>query len=130
MHESSPNCPSCYCIQLETSSGGPANEFALWWSTYDVDVREYEVYSRQCLEKLSNNLNLMREDYNCGKHQKQRMHPVIYVARLTRFLKIMEIFHKKYLKMDEILATSLKIQERDMTELKKEIKLWWCASRS
>jgi DNA-binding beta-propeller fold protein YncE len=72
----------------------------------------------------------MRDDYNSGKHQKQSMHPVIYVARLTRFLKIMENFHKKYLKMDEILATSLKIQERDMTELKREIKLWWCASRS
>ena len=77
----------------------------------------------------------MYNEFLTGRERERGWHPIIYVARLTLFLRKMENFQDIYRKMDGILAVSLEMQERDMQErdmqeLETEIELWRCASTS
>ena len=130
MHRAPPNGPAPYRIHLDTPPDGPANAFAPWWARHGVDVCAYVLKSRWYLKELSEDLRAMYNEFLSGNHRQRGIHPIIYVARLTHFLRKMEIFQYIYRKMDGILAVSLEMQERDMRELETEIELWRCASTS
>ena len=130
MHRAPPNGPDPYRIHLDTPPDGPANAFAPWWARYGVDVRAYVLKSRWYLKELSEDLRSVYDDFRSGNHRQRGMHPIIYVARLTHFLRKMENFQDIYRKMDGILAVSLDMPERDMQEFETEIELWRCASTS